>query len=350
MLRRKLVLTAFLLATFAGASAATYITVKRPPAADDGGGATTAERAAIAATHGLVRRQGPALSMKLHSGAQLTLTDRSRCGDLPCPADLKEQYRFRGWSARLGGYLLDNGGQAALLPFDEDPALLDPAHTEPLARGALPLPAVPPPAVRDAGLGRWLDGITTARARAEQPLLAAAKGRARREADQLILTLADGRRLVLQDDLLCGQLPCPPQIFHSFAYAGTSPDGRFHLVQEHWDEAASTLLIGAADGHITELMGIPRFSPNGKLAVDALPDLEWSAPNRLELWSLAGAHPRLVFQQMAGADDDSVFTIGDWTDNAHVRLTRGAWGAGKGIPMMLSHHQYGWVLGPVERN
>ena len=349
MIRRKLVLTAFLLATFAGASAATYITVQRPPAADDGG-ATPAERAAIAAARGLVRRQGPALSMKLHGGAELTLTDRSRCGDLACPPNLVERYRFRGWNARLGGYLLDNGGQAALLPFDEDPTLLDPAHTEPLAQGPLPLPAVPPPAVHDEGLTRWLAGIGKERARAEEPLLAAQKGRVRREADQLILTLADGRRLALSDDLLCGQLPCPPQIFHSFAYAGTSPDGRFHLVQEHWDEAASTLLISAADGHMTELMGVPRFSPDGKLAVDALPDLQWSAPNRLELWSLTGAHPRLVLQQMASADDDSVFTIETWTDNAHVRLTRGAWGAGKGIPMMLSHHQYGWVLGPVERN
>jgi len=69
-----------------------------------GGGGEAEEAALLAASGGLASRNGPTLDLRLAGGAVLALTDRRRCGDLPCPAPLATRYRFRGWDAQAGGY------------------------------------------------------------------------------------------------------------------------------------------------------------------------------------------------------------------------------------------------------
>ena len=78
-------------------------------------GAYDAEAAAIAASHGLVRRDGPVLRFVLATGAELALTDRLVCGDLPCPERATTRYRYTGWDAKAAGYRLQVG---ARLPVD----------------------------------------------------------------------------------------------------------------------------------------------------------------------------------------------------------------------------------------
>lgn len=320
----------------------------RPPAPPDHGqpaGDGIDEPAALAASGGIAWRDGAVLSLRLKSGEVMALTDRADCGDLPCPPDVARGYRYLGWDSAAGGYLLGGtatGGNEMLLPWtDEPPVLTDARHASP---AEIPLPAPPAAAPADPDLADWLHEIADGRIQSEAPQIAAARGRARRDGPLLTLSLTDGRKLQLADDLVCGQASCPPQVARSFDFAGTSPDGRFLLVEEHWDEANGALLVDGKTGAATLLLGLPKFSPDGRRAAATVSDLEWSAPRRLEIWLLSGASPQLDYALAAQDEDDTIYEVVSWTDADHLLLRRGPWTGSARSEVMLVHDGAGWHL------
>jgi hypothetical protein len=336
---------------FAGAAVGAVVYFTRPaaessapePSASAPGPA--AEAAALADSHGLATRSGPALNLRMKSGEVVTLTDRVRCGDLDCPAGLATSYRYQGWDEKVGGYLLSvNLGrdQPMVLTYgDDDPSLIDARH-EAESGEPVPMPARAPAAVpTDDSLAGWLKDLTDEREESEKPALAAHPGRVGREGGRLSLILDDKRKLVFEDDLVCGQLACPPQISRSFDYVGDSPDQHFHVVRQQWNESETGLLIDGS-GAVLSMPSLPSFSPDGKFVVSVVSDLEEAQPQRLQVWALEGGKTRLVFSVAAKTEDDTVYDLVGWTDANHLRLKRGAWGGDQRVPVMLVHDGAGW--------
>ncbi|HLN25555.1 MAG TPA: hypothetical protein VK558_16395 [Patescibacteria group bacterium] len=345
----RLAVAAIALTALAGIAAAALLS--RPQAPPEPLSDTPAQRdeaPALAASNGLVWRDGPALSLRLKSGEVLTLTDRITCGDLPCPIELSAQYRYRGWDEATAAYKLwvapSGGSPDMLVPFTEDANLFDARQIEPSTEKPTPLPMPPAATGPDPDLAEWLADIASERTHSEAPKLAAAAGKAVRDGAKLSLALRDGRHLVLTDDLACGQLSCPPTVFRSFDYAGLSPDGRFHVIEEHWDEANAAMLVDVATGSIEVLLGPPKFSPDGKRLAAAVSDLESSAPRRLEVWNLTSAVPGVEYSLPGSDDDDTIYDIVAWVDADHLRLRRGPWDSKERTPAMLVRNGGGWHI------
>lgn len=310
------------------------------------------EQAALTASKGLAWRDAKGLSVRLKTGEVLTLAERSQCGDVACPKDISVRYRYLGWDEAHGGYHLSLEGGSALaptdviLPFADDPAMVDARHAESVGKNGMPLPSVPGAAKPDDDLGEWLADISDARAKDEAPRLAKAKGKVQREGGQLILTLDGGKKMVFADDLSCGQVVCPSMVFRNYDYVGASPDGRYQVVGEHWDEANAAMLVAVKDGAVTPLLGRPSFSPDGKRAVSTVTELEWSAPRRLEVWNLTGETPTLEFSVAAREGDDTIYEPLSWKDADHLRLSKGSWGQDDavGTEVTLTHRPDGWRI------
>ena len=316
------------------------------PAAISDDQAGQEEAAALAGGKGLVWRDGQTLNFRMKPGQVLSLTDHVSCGDLPCPPDLAARYRYLGWNADAGGYrvrITPSSVPEMILTYGEEDAVLIDARHAVRTQGA-PVTMPPPPVAiqPDSSVADWLAGIVEERNQQETPLIAASRGKVARERAGLSILLNDGLHLVLPDDLACGQVSCPPQLFRALTYAGQSPDGRFHMVEEHWDEASGAILVSASSGAVTPLIGVPRFSPDGMRLVATVTDLEWAAPRRLELWSLAAAAPGLEFSLPAKEEDDTVYDVVAWDDADHVRLRRGAWTSESRSEVTLTHDAAGW--------
>jgi len=309
--------------------------------------APVAESSAIMDSHGLVTRNGPVLELRMKTGEVVTLTDRAKCGDLPCPGGLATSYRYLGWDEKVGGYRLSvsmNAAQPMVLTYgDDDPTLLDARHEidnpEPT-----PLPAKAPASVTtDQSLSGWLKDLTDERDETEKPAIAAHAQHVQREGGRLTVILDDKRRLAFEDDLVCGQLACPPQISRSFDYVGDSPDGHFHVVRQQWNESETAMLIDGA-GAILALPSVPSFSPDGKFVVAVVSDLEESQPQRVQVWSLASGQADPVFTLTAKGEDDTVYELVGWSDPTHLRLKRGPWGGEKRSAVTLVRDAQGWHL------
>jgi hypothetical protein len=347
----KLRLIAIGAVALAAAGAVAALVWWRQPVSDqapaDKVAASGPESELLAASHGLARRDGGNLFLAQRSGEVLILTDHILCGDMPCPKSLAVSYRYLGWDAQIGGYRLQvarGAGQVMVLTYaDDDPVLIDARHAAE-AKEPLSMPAAAPPAANtDDSLGEWLADLTQEREQNEKPLIAAHAELVARQDGTLALAFGDGKHLLLPDDLVCGQLACPPQISRSFDYVGESPDGQFHVVHEEGNETEEGLLIDRQGG-VLETLSVPSFSPDGKFAVAALSDLEAAAPRRLEVWGLAGGKANLVFSVTSREEDDTVYDLVGWADASHLRLKRGAWGSDQRSSVMLVRDNSGWHI------
>jgi hypothetical protein len=304
------------------------------------------EAAVIADSHGLVERHGPVLTFYVKSGAAVALTDRLRCGDLACPVHSATQYRYRGWDDRAAGYRLlvgvDHPNEMTLAweLAGDDPVLVD---TNDLFLGAdrhVAMPSRPPPAKTDPGLLDWLAGTARDQDKVEGPRLAASGGHAFRKGADLTLAAADGRKLVLTDDLLCGQLICPPEIYIGYEYRGADATGRFHAVAEHFYETGDAFLFDSKSGIITPVAGPVTFSPDGARAVSTLNDPQPHGQHDIEIWSLKGDTPALEYCYVG--DSDNTYETVRWDDPDRITFTRGKWQSDAREPVALVHDAAGW--------
>lgn len=307
-----------------------------------------AEQAAISDSNGLVHRDGGVLSLIVNTGAALALTDRLVCGDLPCPEGAAKAYRYRGWDARAGGYRLRIGTRKPaemILAWElagDDPILFDANHLLLHTGGSLAMPTAIAPVTLDTGLADWLANTAGARDQVEAPRLANSGGRASRKDSSLTLALKDGRKLVLTDDLGCGQLICPPEVVIGFEYRGADAKDRFHAIDEHFYESSNALLFDLQSGAITTVAGPISFSADGGRAIAVMNDPEPKGQHDIEIWSLAGDTPALEFAYTG--DGETTYEVVGWDDADHVRLSKGAWRATPRIPVMLGHDPSGWHL------
>ena len=322
-----------------------------PPQSSVAAVTPAAESGAIEQSHGLVARSGATLELRMKSGEVVVLTNRSQCGDLPCPAGLPTAYHYEGWDEKVAGYRLQvalgASTQTMVLTYgDDDPTLIDSRH-EAANDEPTSLPAKPAVAVKtDDSLAGWLKDLTDERAETEKPALAAIASHGAhvaRDGGRLTVTLDDKRRLVFEDDLVCGQLACPPQISRSFDFVGDSPDGHFHVVRQQWNESELSMLIDNS-GTVLTMSGLPSFSPDGKFVVSAVSDLEEAQPQRLQVWTLVSGKASSVFALTAKGEDDTVYELVGWTDSNHLRLKRGPWGGEQRSPVVLVHDAAGWHL------
>ena len=308
---------------------------------------SAAESDQLAASHGLVKRDGGKLSLFQQSGEVLTLTDHQQCGDVACPKDLAVSYRYAGWDEKIGGYrlqLASGAGQTMVLTYaDDEPVLIDARHAAEV-KDPVPMPAAAPQAAKtDDSLGEWLTDLYGDRDQSEKALLAAHADQASRDGATLSLTIGDHKHLLLVDDLVCGQVACPPQISRSFDYIGESPDNQFHVVHEEGNESEEGLLIDH-QGTVLVTLSVPSFAPDGQFAVAVLSDLEAAAPRRLEVWGLASGKANLVFSVPAREDDDTIYELVGWADSSHLRLKRGGWGSDQRTAVMLVRDNSGWHI------
>jgi hypothetical protein len=308
-----------------------------------------AEPTALVTSKGLAWREGPTLKLRMDSGAVLALTDRTACGDLPCPDTTAARFRYVGWDERAGGYRLMVGARQPIemiLPWDapwDRPTFVDAAHAPSRRLGPLPLPDAPPDVAPDVGMVDWLAQNAAGRDPVEMPRLAGSAGRASRQGSALTIRLENKRKFVFTDDLPCGQALCPPEVERSFEYLGSSGDGRYQTVADHWYEGGDTLLIDVKSGAVVTLVGAPVFAPDGKRVAASMADPETPAPRSLEIWSLDGTAPKLDFSVEDGAGSDFYEIVG-WDDADHLAVKRGPWGAPQRIPVMLAHQGASWHL------
>jgi hypothetical protein len=344
--RRTLLVAAAAVLLVGLASAAVYVFRQHPPPSMPPVSDTT-EAVALTASKGLAWRDGDALNLRMKSGDTLMLTDRVSCGDVSCPPTLTVRYRYLGWSEKGGGYrlrLAPSTAEEMLLPYNDDsPTLLDahqPPPGPPLAQPAAPAPSAAP----NETLAEWLADVAEGRSQNEAPLIAQTNGKVARDGTKLALTLQDGHKFALTDDLACGGVTCPPQVFRAFDFSGASPDGRYWLVTQRWDEAEAALLVDSRSGTATPLLSGPKFSPDGSRVAAAVSDLEWAPPHRLEVWSLGGTAPTLEFSLSAAQADDTVYEIVGWPDATHLRLRRGSWSSEQRTEAMLVYDAGTWHL------
>jgi hypothetical protein len=304
------------------------------------------ESALIAASHGLVVRQGPVLTLYLKSGAGLALTDRLTCGDLPCPEHAATQYRYRGWDAKSGGYRLaigvDHPAELTLAweLAGDDPVLFNANDLFLRSDKGLAMPERPPAIKIDANLADWLANTASDQEKVEGPRIAKSGGRVVRAGAGLTLATADGRKLVLTDDLLCGQLICPPEIYIGYEYRGADPTGRFHAIEEHFYETGDAFLFDAKSGGVTRVAGPVAFSPDGARAVATMNDPQPHGQHDIEIWSLAGAAPSLEYCYVG--DGENTYETVRWDDPGHIRFTRGKWQSETRESLTLIHDATGW--------
>ncbi|HEY1722555.1 MAG TPA: hypothetical protein VGG27_15030 [Magnetospirillaceae bacterium] len=310
---------------------------------------SSGEQRALSDSNGLVWRDGAALHFRMATGAVLMLTDHIKCGALPCAGSLASQYRYLGWDPTAGGYKIQVGQSQPIdkvLPWDvpwDRPSLLDASQAPPRVNGPMAMPEAPPDVAPDVGMGDWLAQMAAGRDPIEGPRLAASNGHAVRKGSTLSFQLQSGQDLSLSDDMQCGQLVCPPEIERSYEYLGSSGDGRYQAVADHWYDGGDALLIDTQSGTVISLAGQPVFAPDGKRLAASMNDPETPGPHALEVWSLNGDAPSLDFSVKADAGQDA-FDIVGWGDPNHLKLKRGAWDGQQRIPVMLAHDGESWHL------
>lgn len=124
----------------------------------------------------------------------------------------------------------------------------------------------------------------------EQKYISQAAGRAERRADQLLLTLANGRLLTLTNNLTD-----PDETKHViYRFRGPLANSQFWVLDVTRWESGFVLLINQQTGRRTRVWGRPVLAPGGGQLVTANSDMEAHySPNGLQIWSLEDGIPLL---------------------------------------------------------
>ncbi|MGY2133685.1 hypothetical protein ACW9KT_15760 [Hymenobacter sp. HD11105] len=145
---------------------------------------------------------------------------------------------------------------------------------------------------READFAR-LKGVDTDTS--EQKYIAQTKGRARRQADQLLLTLTNGRVLTLTNNVTD-----PDETTHViYRFRGPLVGSNFWVVDVTRWESGFVLLINRQTGRRTRLLGPPVLAPDGTHLATVNSDMEAHySPNGLQVWSLEGGIPLLRWSRV----------------------------------------------------
>ncbi|WP_341703067.1 hypothetical protein [Ferrovibrio sp.] len=174
----------------------------------------------------------------------------------------------------------------------------------------------------DAALSRDDADWDAAMARSEATLTAEAGSGVARRNGQLELMLADGRVIDVAEDRACATRP-PRDIWHDCLrkYAiWRFPQQGFWLLAVRLYAGEAYALVDMRTGAETRLIGPPHFSPDGRhlVAVNAAPK-GGDTVSGVEVWSLAGPVPELVFFRPAHLEQE--FRFADWAGGTVARLT-----------------------------
>ncbi|WP_133274124.1 hypothetical protein [Hymenobacter radiodurans] len=145
---------------------------------------------------------------------------------------------------------------------------------------------------REAEFAR-LSGIDTDTT--EQKYIQLAGGRAQRRADQLLLTLKNGRTLTLTNNITD-----PDEEKHViYRFRGPLDKSDFWVLDVTRWESGFVLLINQHTGRRTQLWGRPVLAPDGTHLVAFNSDMEAGySPNGLEVWSLESGIPMLRWNRV----------------------------------------------------
>lgn len=174
----------------------------------------------------------------------------------------------------------------------------------------------------DAALARGDADWDAVMARSEMALAAEPGSGVARRNGRLELMLADGRVIDVAEDRACSIRP-PRDIWHDCLrkYAiWRFPQRGFWLLAVRLYAGEAYALVDMRTGAETRLIGPPHFSPGGRFlaAVNAAPQ-GGDTVSGVEVWSLAGAAPELVFYRPAHLEQE--FRFADWAGETVARLT-----------------------------
>lgn len=139
-----------------------------------------------------------------------------------------------------------------------------------------------------------LNGIDTDTT--EQKYIQLAEGRAQRRADQLLLTLTNGRTLTLTNNITDPNEE--KHVVYRFRGPLTNSSDFWVLDVTRW-ESGFVLLINQHTGRRTRLWGRPVLAPDGTHLVTSNSDMEARySPNGLQVWSLKSGIPLLRWNRV----------------------------------------------------
>jgi len=162
----------------------------------------------------------------------------------------------------------------------------------------------------------------TAMARSEATLAADPKAGVVRRNGHLELTLTDGRPVTVAEDRACATR-LPRDIWHDCLrkYAiWHFPRRGFWLLAVRLYAGEAYALVDTRTGQETRLIGPPHFAPDGRHLVATNSALQGGdTVSGVEVWSLTGPQPELVFYRAAHLEEG--FRFIDWAGNTTARLT-----------------------------
>jgi hypothetical protein len=132
----------------------------------------------------------------------------------------------------------------------------------------------------------------------EQKYISQAEGRAERNADQLLLTLTNGRVLTLTNNVTD-----PDESKHVvYRFRGPLAGSNFWVLDVTRWESGFVLLINQQTGRRTRLLGRPVLAPKGNYLVTSNSDMEAHySPNGLQVWSLEEGIPMLRWNRVVNS-------------------------------------------------
>lgn len=148
-----------------------------------------------------------------------------------------------------------------------------------------------------------------------------ANGVVRRSNGRLELVLRDGRPVMVAEDRACASPP--HDIWHDCLrkYAiWRFPQRGFWLLAVRLYAGEAYALVDMRTGRETRMIGPPHFAPDGRhlIAVNAAPQ-GGDTVSGIEVWSLEGPAPELVFYRSAHLEEG--FRFVDWAGDRIARLT-----------------------------
>ncbi|MBX3505725.1 MAG: hypothetical protein KF895_09630 [Parvibaculum sp.] len=150
----------------------------------------------------------------------------------------------------------------------------------------------------------------------EAAAIATSDGKARRTGRDLHLQAESG-------DVIVSNTECEDDAAHciSYAFAGSSPNGDYHVLQVQLYEGRNAALVGRRDGALTWLAGFPDWSPDGDRLYSAFFDSHF-ADIAFEIWNVTGEPHR---EYLLEPEDRITYCVARWLGPEEILLKKTLW-------------------------